>query len=199
MTNAELKNDADLKLFLASLGTGRRVLFDESLQQAVRSKWSAARGLPLWWMLGQAGAGVRAAGVLVQPKAGAGAAAGTVPRSSPVEFAVSMGDLYEKAGATGAATEAARRRLQRVLVRDGGLPQQTVEQGPDAIVAALEERFGGGWASVGEHLREAALAADVHPKPGGALALVRALARRCGAGAESGGTGEGEARGRIRR
>ena len=121
LTNAELHNDADLKLLLASLGEGRRVLFDESLQQTTRTQWSAARGLPLWWLLAQCGV---VFGLLVfsfSRRRGPMRLPVGVPRSSPLEFAVSMGDLYEKAGATGAATEAARRRLERVLVREAGL------------------------------------------------------------------------------
>ncbi len=175
LTNAELRNDADLRLLLASLGEGRRVLFDESLQGAVRSQWSAARGLPLWWMLGQAGV---VFGLLVfsfSRRRGPIRLPIGVPRSSPVEFAVSMGDLYAKAGATGAATEAARRRLEFVLVREAGLPQRTVGAGPHAAVAALEARFGGVWRSLGEHLEQAAGAAEENLRPGGALKLVRAL------------------------
>ena len=175
LTNAELKRDADLRLFLASIGSGRTVLLDESLQQFVRSKWTATQGLPLYWLLGQA---VLVFGLLVcsfSRRRGPVRLPVSVPRSSPVEFAVSMGDLYEKAGATAAATEAARRRLHLVLVRDGGLGQRTVAEGPEAIVAALERRFGGVWNSVGEHLREASVAADTQPKARSALALVRAL------------------------
>lgn len=175
LTNAELHNDGDLRLLLASVGEGRRVLFDESLQQSVRSQWSAARGLPLWWMLGQAAllfallvfSFSRRRGPIRLPVA--------VPRSSPLEFAVSMGDLYEKAGATGAATEAARRRLERALVQDVGLGQQVVQAGPDAVVAALEHRFGGTWRSVGDHLKEAASAADINLQASSALKLVHAL------------------------
>ena len=175
LTNAELKNDGDLKLLVASLGPGRTVLFDESLQQAVRSKWTAAEGLPLVWMLGQCGV---VFGLLVfsfSRRRGPVRLPVTVPRSSPVEFAVSMGDLYEKAGATSAATEAARRRLVRVLAREGGLTQRTVAMGPEAIVEALAARFGQGWSEVGEHLREADVARDAQPKSRSALALVRAL------------------------
>ena len=176
LTNAELHNDADLRLLLASLGTDRRVLFDEALLQTVRSPWSAARGLPLPWMLGQV---TVVFGLLVfsfsRRRGPLGLPAG-VPRSSPVEFAVSMGDLYEKAGATGAATEAARRRLERVLEREAGLGQRTVEAGPEAIAAALGARFGGNWQGLGDHLVEAAIARDVDPKAGSALKLVRALA-----------------------
>ena len=175
LTNAELKNDADLRLLLASVGTDRTVLFDESLQQRVRSQWTAARGLPLFWLLGQASLVFACLVFSFSRRSGPVRLPVTVPRSSPVEFAVSMGDLYEKAGATGAATEAARRRLERVLLRDGGLAQTAVERGPEAVVAALETRFGEGWGSVGEHLRQAALARDAHPRPRSALALVRAL------------------------
>ncbi len=175
VTNGEMHNDADLKLLLASLGNDRRVLFDESLQQTTRTQWSATRGLPLWWLLAQSAA---VFGLLVfsfSRRRGPIRLPAGVPRSSPVEFAVSMGDLYEKAGATGAATEAARRRLERVLVRDAGLGQRIVSAGPEAIVEALQTRFGGSWQSLGDHLREASLAADANLRTSSALHLVRAL------------------------
>ncbi len=175
MTNAELKNDGDLKLLLASLGAGRRVLFDESLLEPVRSKWSAAAGLPLRALLLQA---ALVFGFLVfsfSRRRGPVRLPVAVPRSSPVEFAVSMGDLYERAGATDAAIDAAQRRLRRTLMRDGGLAQRTVEEGPEAVVTALAARFGGEWTAVGEHLREAASAAGTQPRVRGALALVQAM------------------------
>ena len=180
LTNAELKKDADLRLFLASVndddgGAGRTVLFDESLQQYVRSKWTATRGLPLWWLLGQAGL---VFGLLVfsfSRRHGPVRLPVAVPRSSPVEFAMSMGDLYERAGASGAAIDAARRRLERVLVREAGLPVGTVQEGPAAVVKALEERFGGSWAEVGEHLRAAGETTDTPLKQGSALRLVQVL------------------------
>ena len=175
MTNAELHNDGDLKLLLASLGEGRNVLFDESLHEYVRSKWSAATGLPLWWLLGQAGLVFLLLVFSFSRRRGPVRLPVSVPRSSPVEFAVNMGDLYEKAGATGAATEAARRRLLRALVYDAALGQQVVNQGPDAIIATLDARFGGDWRTVGEHLREATAARDLQLRPRSALALVRAL------------------------
>ena len=175
LTNAELHNDADLKLLLASLGDGRRIVFDESLQQTTRTQWSATRGLPLRSLLAQAALIFALLVFSFSRRRGPIRLPAGVPRSSPLEFAISMGDLYEKAGATGAATEAARRRLGATLARDARLPHRTVQAGPDAIVEALEKRFGGVWKSVGEHLREAALAADVNPKATSALKLVRAL------------------------
>lgn len=176
LTNAELKTGADLRLFLASVGEGRTVLFDEALGDAVRSKWTAVAGLPLWWLLGQA---ALVFGLLVfsfSRRRGPVRLPVTVPRSSPVEFAVSMGDLYERAGVTEVAVAAARRRLERVLVRQGGVSQRTLHEGADAVVAALELRFGGVWREVGSHLEAAAvLAGETRPKPGRALHLVRAL------------------------
>lgn len=176
LSNAELHNDADLKLLLLSLGQGRRVLFDESLQSPVRTQWSAARGLPLWWMLGQAGVVFALLVFSFSRRRGPVRLPVAVPRSSPLEFAVSMGDLYEKAGATGAATEAARRRLEWRLRTEAGLGQAVVAAGPDAIVRALEVRFGGTWRSVGKHLEEASAGAATDLKAGSALKLVQALA-----------------------
>jgi hypothetical protein len=98
-----------------------------------------------------------------------------VPRSSPVEFASSMGDLYEKARATSAATDAARRRLLRVIVRDAGVPHAVVDEGPKAMVSALRERLGGDWTAVGLHLEKANDAARESPTYREALAISRAL------------------------
>lgn len=179
MTNAELHNDADLKLLLASVGPGRRVLFDESLQQPVRSKWTAARGLPLWSLLAQAGLVFALLVFSFSRRRGPIRLPVGVPRSSPVEFARSMGSLYERAGATGVAVAAARRRLQRVLVRKGGLPQTMVQRAAEGDAAPLANllaaRFGGEWRGVGEHLQAAAGTAETALKTSAALALVRAL------------------------
>jgi hypothetical protein len=98
-----------------------------------------------------------------------------LPRSSPVEFATSMGDLYEKAAASSAATEAARRRLLRVLTREAGVAQGTIDEGPEAIAEALRVRLGGDWSLVSEHLQEAKRAEHEVIAMRSALALVRAL------------------------
>lgn len=92
-----------------------------------------------------------------------------------MEFASSMGDLYEKARATTAATDAARRRLLRAIVRDAGVPQAIVEDGSQAVVRALKERLGGDWAMVGVHLEKANDATRESPTSREALAISRAL------------------------
>jgi len=65
-----------------------------------------------------------------------------VPRSSPVEFATSMGDLYEKGGAMRAVTDAVKRRVYRMLTNELGLAQDAVKAGPAAIAEAVQKRLG---------------------------------------------------------
>ena len=175
LTNAELKNDANLRLLLLSVGDGRQVVWDESLHQEPQGLWSAARGLPLWWLIAQV---VLVAVLLVLSFSRRNGPVRTplaTPRSSPVEFASSMGNLYEKARATTAATDAARRRLLRAVVRDAGVPHAIVEEGPQAIVRELAERLGGEWTSVGAHMEEATYTATESPTQREALAISRAL------------------------
>jgi hypothetical protein len=175
MENGELKNDADLRLLLASIGTGREVVFEESLYGAVKTIWDEAKGLPLSWLLLQVALLFGLLVVSFSRRRGPVRAPVRLPRSSPVEFATSMGDLYEKAAASSAATEAAKRRLLRVLVREAGVAQGTVEEGPEAIAEALRVRLGGDWTLVSEHLQEARRAQHEAITMRSALALVRGL------------------------
>jgi hypothetical protein len=189
LTNAELKTDADLRLLLLSLGEGRTILWDESLHETVPGLWDAARGLPLWWLIAQVGLVAVSLVLSFSRRNGPLRTPVMLPRSSPVEFASSMGDLYEKARATTAATEAARRRLLRAIVRDAGVPQAIVEEGPRAIVSALGDRLGGDWTTVGLHLEKANGAEKEGPTYREALAISRALsedAERIRAAARSG-------------
>ena len=155
LENGELKNDADLRLLLASVGAGREVVFEESLYGAVKTLWDEAKGLPLSWLALQAALLFVLLVVSFSRRRGPVRSAVQLPRSSPVEFATSMGDLYEKAAASSAATEAAKRRLLRVLTREVGVAQGTMEEGPEAIAEALQARLGGDWSLLSEHLQEA--------------------------------------------
>jgi hypothetical protein len=175
LENAELKNDADLTLLLASVGSGRDVVFEESLYGAVKTLWDEAKGLPLSWLSLQAALLFVLLVVSFSRRRGPLRSPVRLPRSSPVEFATSMGDLYEKAAASSAATEAAKRRLLRVLTREAGLAQGTIEEGPEAIAEALRVRLGGDWSAVSEHLQEAKRVQHEAIAMGSALALVRAL------------------------
>jgi len=175
LENAELKNDGDLKLLLASVGSGREVVFDESLHGIAKTIWDAAKGLPLKWLALPAALLFVLLVVSFSRRRGPVRSPVRLPRSSPVEFATSMGDLYEKAAASSAATEAARRRLLRMLVREAGVAQANIEEGPEAIAEALRVRLGGHWSLVSEHLQEAGRAQHEAISMGSALALVRAL------------------------
>ena len=183
LENEELKNDGDLRLLMASVGdsqrlgqnAGRDVVFDESLHGAVKTLWDAAKGLPMRWLALQAALLFVLLVLSFSRRRGPLRLPVQLPRSSPVEFAASMGDLYEKAAASSAATEAAKRRLLRVLTREAGLAQGTIEEGPEAIAEALSERLGGDWSRVSAHLHEAKRAQHEAIAMRSALALVRAL------------------------
>lgn len=175
LENAELKHDADLRLLLATIGHDRDVVFDESLHGATKTLWEQASGLPLGWVALQAALlGVLLVGSFGRRR-GPVRAPVVLPRSSPLDFAMSMGDLYEKAAASRAATEAAERTLLRMLKHEAGLAQSTIEDGPEAIAEALRGRLGGEWSRVSEHLREAARAQHERIAMHSALSLVRAL------------------------
>ncbi|HXC95003.1 MAG TPA: DUF4350 domain-containing protein [Edaphobacter sp.] len=178
MTNRGLKEDASLRLMLASLGgSNRRVLFDEYFHGQRASLWDTAKGLPLRQIAWQCGLvaillvlsfGRRNGPIRVPVK---------VPRSSPVEFAESMGRLYGKAGATQAAVGGAQRRLLKFLEEQCGIPHEVLRSTPDVIVQAVEERLGGRWTSVGEHLTQAARSEHGELTLASTLRLVKALDR----------------------
>ena len=175
MENTELKHDGDLSLLMTSVGEDRDVLFDEALESNPVTMWSAAKGLPLTWLAIQAVVLFALLVLSFSRRRGPVRMPVELPRSSPVEFAVSMGDLYGKAHATSAATEAARRRLLRVLTREAGVAQSAVQQGHAAIADALQQRLGGDWQHLAEHLETAENAATDPLSTRGGLALVRVL------------------------
>jgi hypothetical protein len=175
LTNAGIKQDASLRLTLASIGPARRtVLFDEYLHEQRESVLGTLKGLP-WWSLALQALALglflvlsrgRRNGPLRLPL--------RLPRTSPIEFAESMGRLYARAGATQAATEAARNRLLAFLAEHCGLPRPVLDH-PPAIAGALADRLGGDWSSVAAHLEQAQRAATSPTKPASALRLVQAL------------------------
>jgi hypothetical protein len=175
LTNDELRTGADLRLLLLSVGEGRAVLWDESLQATVPGLWSKANGLPLWWLTAQLALVIVLLVLSFSRRNGPVRAPVMVPRSSPVEFAISMGDLYAKARAASAVTDAARRRLVRAMTREAGVPQGVMESGSQAIASALKERLGGDWSAVGEHMDRAGEAAKDRLTSREALAIAHAL------------------------
>ena len=179
LTNAGLKDDASLTLALVSLGpakhgeTRRIILFDEYLHEDRESMTDLLAGLP-WWPLGGQAA---ALGVLLVFSRGRrnGPLRGrlSVPRSSPLEFAESMGRLYQRVKATQAPLDAARAQTLRFLAEECGLAQDVLRQTPDALAGALAGRIGGDWSRLAEHLDAASGAGIATSKQ--ALAVVKAL------------------------
>jgi len=156
LTNRGLKEDASLKLVLASVGgPDRSVLFDEYFHGERASLWDTAKGLPMRQIAWQC---VAVAVLLVLSfgrRNGPLRLPVRLPRSSPLEFAESMGRLYRKAGATQAAVDGARRRLLKFLEEQCGVPREVLRSTPQAVVEAVEERLGGTWSMLGEHLSQA--------------------------------------------
>jgi hypothetical protein len=187
MGNAEMKKDPALKLLLASVDEAqysqsnapRDVIFIEGLHKPGRDKWTATEGLPIAWLCAQVTllfvllvfSFSRRRGPMRMPVG--------LPRSSPVEFAASMGDLYERGEASSAVTEAGRRRLLRVLTREVGLSQETIKSGPEAVAKAVEERLGATAKTlavdIAEHLQEAIDASHAKLSPKSTLKLAQAL------------------------
>ncbi len=178
MTNRGLKEDASLRLLLASIGgANRQVLFDEYFHGARASLWDTAKGLPLRQIAWQCGVVAlllifsfgRRSGPLRMPV--------RLPRSSPLEFAESMGRLYQKAGATGAAVDSSRRRLLKFLEEQCGIPREVLRSTPETIAQAVEERLGGSWAALREHLAQAERSEYAPATLASTLELVKALDR----------------------
>ena len=104
MANAELKKDPALKLLLASVDGAqysqndapRDVIFDEAMHAHVRDKWAATKGLPIAWVSAQAALLFVLLVLSFSRRRGPVRMPVGVPRSSPVEFAVSMGDLVRE-------------------------------------------------------------------------------------------------------
>ncbi len=178
MTNRGLKEDASLSLLLASIGTSdRRILFDESLHGDAASVWDQARGLPIRSLLIQSGMVAVLLVLSFGRRSGPVRSVTQIVRSSPLEFAESMGHLYNKAGATQVATAGARRRLLRYLHERCGLSHDTLRRKPGDIAEALQHRLGGDWSAIAEHLEQAAEGGGKALSSKTALELVKAMDR----------------------
>jgi hypothetical protein len=178
MTNRGLKEDASLKLVLASVGgPDRSVLFDEYFHGERASLWDTAKGLPLRQIAWQCMVVALLLVLSFGRRNGPLRSPVRLPRSSPLEFAESMGRLYGNARATQAAVDGARRRLLKFLEEQCGLPREVLRSTPQAIVEAVEERLGGRWRMLGEHLSQAAETEQHDATLVSTLELVKALDR----------------------
>jgi hypothetical protein len=156
--NGEQKaaQEANLRLVLASVGAPkRRVLFDEYLQEFHEGLIDDPRELPWWGIFWQCLAVALLLLFSFSRRNGPIRLPLTLPRSSPIEFALSMGRLYERAGATDAAIAAAHGRLLQFLREQCGVAPEILRAGPMATAEVLQERFGGDWLLLRTHLEQA--------------------------------------------
>jgi hypothetical protein len=151
LTNRGMHNDANLRLLLASVdpdgsqterGKPRQILFDEYLHDYHDLLWRTASGTPLHALELQLALAATLLVLSFSRRHGPLRALATAPRTSPLEFAHSMGNLYHRAGAGEAAIAEARRRLFGVLERQCGLSRETLRGTSAGITTALRERFG---------------------------------------------------------
>jgi hypothetical protein len=178
LTNRGLKDDASLKLVLASVGgIDRRILFDEYFHGQRASLWETVKGLPIGAVAWQCALVALLLELSFGRRNGPLRLPVTMPRSSPLEFAESMGRLYRKAGATQAAVDGARRRLLKFLEEQCGVPREVLRSTPSEIAEAVAERLGGRWTRIGEHLSQAAEVEHGTVALASTLELVKALDR----------------------
>ncbi len=182
LTNRGIAQDSSLRLLLASVGppdgpAARHILFDEFYHGPQGAPSDYLRGLPLRSLLIQAALVFLLLLLSFSRRTGPVQEPVLVPRTSPVEFASNMGALYQRAGATQAVTEAARRRLLHLLSTACGLPADLLHGSAAGIAAAVHSRFGLDAEPLQAALERAEQARYEKLRPREALYLVRALDR----------------------
>jgi hypothetical protein len=182
LTNRGIAQDNSLHLLLLAVGpaTGdhaRRVIFDEFYHSQQGSPSDYLKGLPLRSLVVQASLLIalllfsysRRSGPIREPM--------RLPRTSPIEFARNMGALYERAGATEPATEAARRRLTQFLVSACGLTVTAANAPASEVAGVIGDRFGIDPQPLAQVLERADAARYDKLRPRDALTVVRAIDR----------------------
>jgi len=176
LTNRGLKSDASLRLLLASVGgPGRTVLFDEYIHGDRESLWDTMSGTPVKALIWQFAAVALLLLISFGRRSGPLWTTSRATRTSPLEFAESMGALYQKAGATDVAVGAAERRLLDFLHSEGGISRETLRSGPEAIASAVATRFAYAGSELAEDLKASHDAEFNKLSAKSALELVRRL------------------------
>ncbi len=178
-SNRGLAQDSSLHLLLTAIGpsAGRRVVFDEFYHGAQGSPSDYLKGLPLRSLAVQV---ALLFGLLVfsfSRRSGPVRDPTPAVRTSPIEFARNMGALYERAGATQPATEAARRRLLHFLAASCGLPADVLRGSAGGIASLVQGRFGLDATTLQAALEQAEGARYDRLRPREALLVVRNLDR----------------------
>jgi hypothetical protein len=141
LSNDGLSTTGHLELFLNTIGTlgDRQVLWDEYYHGHSRSFASYVVGTPIAWAAVQLGAIACIALFTYARRRGPVRSSTSQPRSSPLEFIDTMGELYGRARAGRAAMGSAARRLRRMLTDRTGLPPTKSDED---LVNGLVARYG---------------------------------------------------------
>ena len=179
-SNRGLRQDNALHLLLLAVGpaTGadrRTVLFDEFYHGEPVAASDYLKGLPIRSLVVQASlllfllvvSYTRRSGPIREPL--------PVPRTSPLEFASSMGALYERAGTTQPATDAARRRLISFLMQQYGISAEIAAGSSQDVAGLVATRAGVDAAPLAQVLERAGAGRYETLRPRDALALVRSI------------------------
>ncbi|HEY3382344.1 MAG TPA: DUF4350 domain-containing protein [Vicinamibacterales bacterium] len=180
LTNAGLRETANLEFFLACLGEreGRQILWDEYFHGYQESTGRSAVRTPLVW-LGAQGA-ILALAVLVTFARRSGPVLAPLAdvRLSPLEFVQTLGGLYQHANAASVAVDICHQRFRYQLCRRLGMAINTPVED---LERALRERWHVEDDSFAPTLRRCQAARD-NPNLGAkeALRMVQALYRLAG-------------------
>ena len=179
LTNAGISQVDNLRLFLNAVsdadGTPRTVYWDEYFHGQQGSLWSYIARTPIPWGLWQLAlvslvllfAFSRRSGPIVMPQVRS--------RLSPLEFVNTMGDLYDRAGATSMAVDIPYKRLRLQLARKLG---RTAAASDAELARVAFERLSIPEAEMLATLQQASQASRTPKLPGKqALDLVQKLVR----------------------
>ena len=177
-----IAQDSSLRLLLAAAGPAsgehaRRVIFDEFYHAEQAAPSDYLKGLPLRSLMLQAALLIALLVFSFSRRSGPVREPLYVSRTSPVEFAENMGALYERAGATEPATEAARRRLLHFLAVGYGLPSDLLRSDAASIATFVHSRFGVEAKPLQDALERVESARYTRLRPREALLVVRAVDR----------------------
>ncbi len=175
LTNVGIREKNNLDLLVNSLGPARRVLWDEHFLGSPPGPWSYAESSTLNWALLDAGALALLILATFARRSGPLVPLPAESRLSPLEFVDTLGQLYQRAGASQVTLEITVDRFRQLLARRYGL------HGPvsaEMMVRTLEARrvaVPGGFESAWRRCEEAA--ADPNLTQREALRLVQQIQR----------------------
>jgi len=136
-----VKEPGNMELLLNSVGpaAGQRLLWDEYFHGERRSIYSYLATTPLIWGLAQGGVLMLAVFATFSRRSGPVRPLVPVSRLSPLEFVESLGGLYQRAQAGGAAVRVAHQRFRYLLIKRLGLGSNATKK---ELAAAVRERLG---------------------------------------------------------